>query len=126
MSTTELKDEAEFVKFDDEVEKEQEGSIDDEIKKIMQSADALISVLEKIAPEVNSDKVINPEAFLKIIKPLCVNVENTLPMLMECQDNLEYLKDENSFVLKQKIDHIESDLLPPLLAYIKEHEKVSK
>ncbi|MGN0894735.1 MAG: hypothetical protein ACI4ND_07040 [Succinivibrio sp.] len=126
MSETELKDKAEFVKFDDEVKKEQEGSIDDEITKIMQTADSLIKLLEKIAPEVNSDKVLNPQAFLKIIKPLCINVENTLPLLMECQDNLEYLKDENSFVLKQKIDHIESDLLPPLLAYIKEHEKISK
>lgn len=122
MSETELRDKAEFVKFDDEVKKEQEGSIDDEITKIMQTADSLIKLLEKIAPEVNSDKVLNPQAFLKIIKPLCINVENTLPLLMECQDNLEYLKDENSFVLKQKIDHIESDLLPPLLAYIKEHE----
>lgn len=126
MSETELKDKAEFVKFDDEVKKEQEGSIDDEITKIMQTADSLIKLLEKIAPEVNSDKVLNPQAFLKIIKPLCINVENTLPLLMECQDNLEYLKDENSFVLKQKIDHIETDLLPPLLAYIKEHEKISK
>ena len=89
----------------------------------MGSADALIKVLEKIAPEVNSDKVVNPEAFLKIIKPLCVSVENTLPMLMECQDNLEYLKDDNAYVLRQKVAHIEDDLLPPLLAYIREHDK---
>lgn len=92
-------------------------------QKIVGSADALIKVLEKIAPEVNSDKVVNPEAFLKIIKPLCVSVENTLPMLMECQDNLEYLKDDNAYVLRQKVAHIEDDLLPPLLAYIREHDK---
>ena len=103
--------------------KKNENTIDDEIKKIVGSADALIKVLEKIAPEVNSDKVVNPEAFLKIIKPLCVSVENTLPMLMECQDNLEYLKDDNAYVLRQKVAHIEDDLLPPLLAYIREHDK---
>ena len=117
------KDEA-FVKFDEEqTENIDENTIDDEIKKIVGSADALIKVLEKIAPEVNSDKVVNPEAFLKIIKPLCVSVENTLPMLMECQDNLEYLKDDNAYVLRQKVAHIEDDLLPPLLAYIRDHDK---
>lgn len=94
------KEDEAFVKFDEEqTENKDENTIDDEIKKIVGSADALIKVLEKIAPEVNSDKVVNPEAFLKIIKPLCVSVENTLPMLMECQDNLEYLKDDNAYVL---------------------------
>ena len=84
---------------------------------------SLIEILEKIAPQINSDKVVNPEAFLKIIKPLCISVENTLPMLMECQDNLEYLKDDNSFVLRQKIAHIEDDLLPPIIEYIRAHDK---
>lgn len=117
------KEDEAVVKFDDEQKNsKEENSIDDEIKKIVGSADALIKVLEKIAPEVNSDKVVNPEAFLKIIKPLCVSVENTLPMLMECQDNLEYLKDDNAYVLRQKVAHIEDDLLPPLLAYIREHD----
>ena len=51
------------------------------------------------------------------------SVENTLPMLMECQDNLEYLKDDNAYVLRQKVAHIEDDLLPPLLAYIRDHDK---
>lgn len=44
-------------------------------------------------------------------------------MLMECQDNLEYLKDDNAYVLRQKVAHIEDDLLPPLLAYIRDHDK---
>ena len=83
----------------------------------------VLAILEKIAPQINSDKVVNPEAFLKIIKPLCISVENTLPMLMECQDNLEYLKDDNSFVLRQKIAHIEDDLLPPIIEYIRAHDK---
>ena len=95
----------------------------DEIKKVLDSAQKLIDLLEKIAPDINSDKVVNPKAFLKIIKPLCVSVENSLPILMEFEDNLLYLKDDNAYVLRQKISHIEDDLLPPILAYIKEHEK---
>ena len=113
-----------IVKFDDEQqEKKESENIDDEIKKVLDSAQKLIDLLEKIAPDINSDKVVNPKAFLKIIKPLCVSVENSLPILMEFEDNLLYLKDDNAYVLRQKISHIEDDLLPPILAYIKEHEK---
>ena len=112
------------VKLDDEQqEKKDSENIDDEIKKVLDSAQKLIDLLEKIAPDINSDKVVNPKAFLKIIKPLCVSVENSLPILMEFEDNLLYLKDDNAYVLRQKISHIEDDLLPPILAYIKEHEK---
>lgn len=114
------------VKFDDEQKEEQKPSIDNEIQAVLKSADSLIAVLEKLSPEVNSDKVVNPEAFLKIIKPLCVNVENTLPVMMEFEDNLQYLKDDNAYVLRQKIAHIEDDLLPPLLDYIREHKKAKK
>ena len=113
-----------IVKFDDEQqEKKDSENIDDEIKKVLDSAQKLIDLLEKIAPDINSDKVVIPKAFLKIIKPLCVSVENSLPILMEFEDNLLYLKDDNAYVLRQKISHIEDDLLPPILAYIKEHEK---
>ena len=112
-----------IVKFDDDVKTEENSQIDNDISKIMKSADDLIRVLEKISPEINSDKVVNPDVFMKIIKPLCVSVENLLPILMECQDNLEYLKDENAFVIRQKVAHIEDDLLPPILDYIKLHEK---
>jgi hypothetical protein len=127
MSYTNVKDDDSIVKFDDEIAakeaEEKAKNLENEIDKILQSADGLIKVLEKIAPEINSEKVLNPEAFLKIIKPLTVSVENSLPMLMECQDNLEYIKDDNAFVLRQKIAHIEDDLLPPILDYIRTHEK---
>ncbi len=127
MSDTNVKDDDSIVKFDDEITakeaEEKAKNLENEIDKILQSADGLIKVLEKIAPEINSEKVLNPEAFLKIIKPLTVSVENSLPMLMECQDNLEYIKDDNAFVLRQKIAHIEDDLLPPILDYIRTHEK---
>ena len=86
-----------IVKFDDEQqEKKDSENIDDEIKKVLDSAQKLIDLLEKIAPDINSDKVVNPKAFLKIIKPLCVSVENSLPILMEFEDNLLYLKDDNA------------------------------
>ena len=99
-----------IVKFDDEQqEKKDNENIDDEIKKVLDSAQKLIDLLEKIAPDINSDKVVNPKAFLKIIKPLCVSVENSLPILMEFEDNLLYLKDDNAYVLRQKISHIERD-----------------
>ena len=77
--------------FDDE-KKEEPNKIDEEVTSIIKAADNLINVLEKIAPSINDGKVVNEEAFMKVIKPLCVNVENTLPQLLECVDNLEYRK----------------------------------
>ena len=61
----ELENKDDFVKFDDEVSDDKKKSgIEDEISKIFKSADSLIEILEKISPQINSDKVVNPEAFL--------------------------------------------------------------
>lgn len=111
--------------FDDE-KKEELNKIDEEVTLIIKAADDLIGLLEKIAPSINDGKVVNEEAFMKVIKPLCINVENTLPQLLECVDNLEYLQDERSYVIRQKIAKLEDELLPPIIEYIRVHEKKSK
>lgn len=111
--------------FDDE-KKEEPNKIDEEVTSIIKAADNLINVLEKIAPSINEGKVVNEEAFMKVIKPLCVNVENTLPQLLECVDNLEYLQDERSYVIRQKIAKLEDELLPPIISYIRMREKSCK
>ncbi len=111
--------------FDDE-KKEEPNKIDGEVTSIIKAADNLINVLEKIAPSINDGKVVNEEAFMKVIKPLCVNVENTLPQLLECVDNLEYLQDERSYVIRQKIAKLEDELLPPIISYIRMREKSCK
>ena len=41
--------------------------------------------------------------------------------LTSCSDAIEI--DDNAYVLRQKVAHIEDDLLPPLLAYIRDHDK---
>lgn len=58
-----------------------------------------------------------------MLKPLSVSVDNSLPMLWDKVDALEYLHDDNAYVLRQKIARIEDELLPPILDYIFAHEK---
>lgn len=111
--------------FDDE-KKEELNKIDEEVILIIKAADDLIGLLEKIAPSINDGKVVNEEAFMKVIKPLCINVENILPQLLECVDNLEYLQDERSYVIRQKIAKLEDELLPPIIEYIRAREKTCK
>lgn len=121
---TDAVDEA-IIKFDDDesLAKNKKDPVEDEVKTLLKGVDDLIKVIEKIAPEINSDKVVNPEAFLKVLKPLSVSVENSLPMLWDKVDALEYLHDDNAYVLRQKIARIEDELLPPILDYIFAHEK---
>ena len=106
-----------IIKFDDDesLAKNKKDPVEDEVKTLLKGVDDLIKVIEKIAPEINSDKVVNPEAFLKVLKPLSVSVENSLPMLWDKVDALEYLHDDNAYVLRQKIARIEDELLPPIL-----------
>ncbi len=115
-----------IIRFDDEEpqsnqDKGDKDPIGQEITDFLTNADKLINVLEKIVPGLKSDAVVNKEAFVKIVKPLVIGLENLLPRLLEYQDNLEYLKDENAEVLRRKIAHIEDELLPPLLEYLKEN-----
>lgn len=116
-----------IVKFDDELKDEKKADgIDDEVVKIISTTKNLIGVLEKITKEIHSDKILNEQAFLKIIKPLTMNVENSLPQLMEVEDNLLYLQDERAYEIRSMITHLEDDLLAPLLDYIKEVEAKGK
>jgi hypothetical protein len=117
------------VRFADEDDKEKDQKQDQvgaEIRDFLMNADRLITVLDKIVPGIQSDAVVNKEAFVKIVKPLAIAIENLLPRLREYQDNLEYLKDENADVLRQKIVHIEDDLLPEILLYLKNNEVTAK
>lgn len=101
----------------------QKDPIEDEISQIFKAADDLIKVLEKLAPKTNSKDVVNPEAFMKIIRPLSINVENLLPNLNDFEDNLRYMNDDRADELKRKIMHLEDDLLPQVLSYIDKYDK---
>ncbi len=101
----------------------QKAPIEDEISQIFKAADELINVLEKLSPKTKSKEVVNPEAFMKIIRPLAVNVENLLPNLNDFEDNLRYINDERADELKRKIMHLEDDLLPDVLQYIDSYDR---
>lgn len=100
-----------------------EDNITKEAEQVLKAADQLLKVLEKLAPQTNSGKIANAEAFVKIVRPLCVNIENTLPELLDFADNLDYIEDKNADVLREKIRKIEDDYLPELLNYLNQYDK---
>jgi hypothetical protein len=104
---------------------EHEDNISKEAENILKATDQLLNVLEKLAPQVNSDKVENVEAFVKIIRPLSINIENTLPQLFDFVDNLEYIGDDKAAVLRSKINKIE-ELLPQIIDYLAKYDKEHK
>lgn len=103
----------------------QEDNISKEAQNILKATDQLLSVLEKLSPKTNRDKIANEEAFIKIIRPLRVNVENTLPELFDFADSLSYVGDENADVLRAKINKIE-EYLPQFIDYIEQYDKNHK
>ncbi len=103
----------------------QEDNISKEAQNILKATEQLLSVLEKLSPKTNKDKIANEEAFIKIIRPLRVNVENTLPELFDFADNLSYIGDKNADVLKAKINKIE-EYLPQFIEYIEQYDKEHK
>lgn len=103
----------------------QEDNISKEAQNILKATDQLLSVLEKLSPKTNRDKIANEEAFIKIIRPLRVNVENTLPELFDFADSLSYVGDENADILKAKINKIE-EYLPQFIEYIEQYDKEHK
>lgn len=103
----------------------QEDNISKEAQNILKATDQLLSVLEKLSPKTNRDKIANEEAFIKIIRPLRVNVENTLPELFDFADSLSYVGDENADILKDKINKIE-EYLPQFIEYIEQYDKEHK
>lgn len=103
----------------------QEDNISKEAQNILKATDQLLSVLEKLSPKTNRDKIANEEAFIKIIRPLRVNVENTLPELFDFADSLSYVGDENADVLRTKINKIE-EYLPQFIDYIEQYDKNHK
>lgn len=103
----------------------QEDNVSKETQNILKATDQLLSVMEKLSPKTNKDKIANEEAFIKIIKPLRVDVENTLPELFDFVDNLSYIGDENADVLRSKINMIE-EYLPQFIDYIEQYDKEHK
>lgn len=103
----------------------QEDNVSKETQNILKATDQLLSVMEKLSPKTNKDKIANEEAFIKIIRPLRVEVENTLPELFDFVDNLSYIGDENADVLRSKINMIE-EYLPQFIDYIEQYDKEHK
>ncbi|MCR5537250.1 MAG: hypothetical protein K6F05_07570 [Succinivibrio sp.] len=107
----------------DEKQEEELSGVDLEIAAYFKVTDKLIDTLEQVIPMMQGGRPKEPQALLKLLKPLCMTVENTLPQLWDLCDNLSYLKDDQADRLRQKVRHLEEDLLLPMLDFIRRHDE---
>ena len=94
--------------------------IDDEIERIMKAAGAVVLSLEHMRDLIaKKETVQDPEALIKVIRPMCMNVENSLPALHDFVDNLEAVGDDDkASEVRRIINKIEDELLPGVLAFL--------
>lgn len=94
--------------------------IDDEIERIMKAAGAVVLSLEHMRDLIaKKETVQDPEALIKVIRPMCMNVENSLPALHDFMDNLEAVgEDDKASEVRRIIDKIEDELLPGVLDFL--------
>ena len=113
-------DEAEVTASVGEQPQFENAPIDDEIERIMKAAGAVVLSLEHMRDLISKKgSVQDPEALLKIIRPMSMNVENSLPALHDFMDNLEAVgEDEKASEVRRIINRIEDELLPGVLEFL--------
>ncbi|HAH70195.1 MAG TPA: hypothetical protein DCL74_00055 [Succinivibrionaceae bacterium] len=113
-------DEAEVTASVGEQPQFENAPIDDEIERIMKAAGAVVLSLEHMRDLISKkESVQDPEALLKIIRPMSMNVENSLPALHDFMDNLEAVgEDEKASEVRRIINRIEDELLPGVLEFL--------
>lgn len=104
---------------------EAEEEAESQRQQILRIADELILKLEKCAGVSRSaaaGSAAGEERLLQILRPLCLTVEEILPVLHQYAGQLE---DQGctgtAGALQRKMAHIEDDLLPVLRACLREH-----
>ncbi len=106
-------------------ENEESAPIDNEIEQTMKATGAVVLALEHMRDLIAKDeKVQDPEALMKIIRPMSMNIENSLPSLHDFIDNLETVGEIDKAVeVRRQMERIEDELLPVVLKYIDSHSK---
>lgn len=113
-------DEAEITASVGDQPQYENAPIDDEIERIMKAAGAVVLSLEHMRDLIaKKETVQDPEALIKVIRPMCMNVENSLPALHDFMDNLEAVGDDDkASEVCRIINKIEDELLPGVLDFL--------
>lgn len=108
-------------------ETDESASIDDEIAQTMKATGAVVLALEHMRDLISKDeKVQDPDALMKIIRPMSMNIENSLPSLHDFIDNLETVGEaDKAAEVRRQMERIEDELLPVVLRYIEKHSKAN-
>lgn len=102
---------------------EERAPIEDEIAATMKAIGAVTLSLEHlnalIAKKETSEHL---EEVLKVVRPACMNIENSLPSLHDFEDNLEAVGEgDKALEVRRAIERIEDELLPGVLRFLDEH-----
>ncbi len=116
-------DEAEITASVGDQPQYENAPIDDEIERIMKAAGAVVLSLEHMRDLIaKKETVQDPEALIKVIRPMCMNVENSLPALHDFMDNLEAVgENDKASEVRRIINKIEDNLLPEVLDFLSAH-----
>ena len=106
---------------------DESAPIDDEIAQTMKATGAVVVALEHMRDLISKDeKVQDPESLMKIIRPMSMNIENSLPSLHDFIDNLETVGEaDKAAEVRRQMERIEDELLPVVLMYIEKHSKAN-
>lgn len=106
---------------------DESAPIDDEIAQTMKATGAVVVALEHMRDLILKDeKVQDPESLMKIIRPMSMNIENSLPSLHDFIDNLETVGEaDKAAEVRRQMERIEDELLPVVLMYIEKHSKAN-
>ena len=104
---------------------DEEVPIENEIEQTMKATGAVVVALEHMRDLISkNEKLQDPEALMKIVRPMSMNIENSLPSLHDFIDNLETIGEQEKAVqVRRQMERIEDELLPVVLKFIDKHSK---
>lgn len=96
--------------------------IENEIEQTMKAIGAVTLSLEHLNSLIKKRSFEHLEDVLKVVRPACMNIENSLPSLHDFMDNLETIgESDKSLEVRRSIERIEDELLPVVLKFLNEH-----
>ncbi|MDY6321493.1 MAG: hypothetical protein SPL30_01075 [Succinivibrio sp.] len=99
-----------------------QAPIEGEIAQTFKALGAVKICLEHVVKLIKNAPADQTAKLLKIIRPACINVENSLPMLHDFEDNLLSLGDEDTALrVRRDLAVIEDELLPQVLNFLDQH-----
>ena len=102
--------------------KAEHDQITDEIELRLKAVGALLISSKRISALLATVDEKNTDSILRIVRPMCVQIENVLPVLREFVDDLDAVGEQDKALeVRKALGTIEDDLLPKVLEFLNRH-----